>query len=316
MSPLLETYFYDGIKESRPGLDYRVPPDTFTLGVTKPTSANTGPRIPEIQLKNYAGSFTNVPDDKPVSGLAITGQISMLQSDVTYRDNLILMGAAPSPGTTYTAIAANNSALPNNILVEFCEIRPSVKTVDHYGVQGRGFTLYRCEITGVVDGVVAHGTTSLQGVVSIQGSFIHGLAHYEVDPRQSGTPSHDDGIQVEGALDIEIIGNTIWGGYTSAILVTQNVLNPNNYVKVLITDNWLDQENPIGGAVVNVSEKSRGPINNFTLARNKFGRTGSGFRVIMPSTTRLASTSYVPLTGVDANVYEDTGLPITITNGG
>lgn len=312
---ILQTWFFDGQFEKRPGAPNRIAPDSFTLRITKPTSANTGPRIAESSLANYAGSFTNATSAKPITGLAITGQIDANANNIKFSDSLILMGANPDPGTTYLGIKATNAAMPSGMTFEFCEIRPSVQTVDHYGIQGRGFTLYRCEITGVVDGAVVHGTTTTQGAVSIQGCFIHGLAHYEVDPRQSGTPSHDDGIQVEGALDFEAIGNTILGGYTSAILITQNVAHPDNYIRVTIEDNWLDQENPVGGAVVNISEKDRGPINNLTIAGNRFGRTGSGFRMIMPSTTRLAATTIIPTSGPRANVYEDNGAVVAITNG-
>lgn len=308
----LDTWFFDGTVEKRPGAPNKIPPDAFQLRITKPSAANTGPRIPEINLVNYAGSFSNAPaGGPPISGLAITGQINATNPNVTFQDCLVKMGANSNPGTTYLGIKANNASQPTGLRFEFCEIRPSVQSVDHYGIQGRGFVLYRCEISGVVDGGVLHGSGT-NGTASVQGCFIHGLAHYDVDPRQSGTPSHDDGLQIEGLLDVEVIGNTILGGYTSAILVTQNV---GTFARVSIEDNWLDQEHPAGGAVVNVSEKSLGPINNFTLARNKFGRTGTGYRIIMPSTTRLASTSYVPLTGPDANVYENDGTPVTITNG-
>jgi hypothetical protein len=301
--------------EKRPGLPDKAATDNFLLRVTKPTSANTGPRIAEASLTNYAGSFSNAAAGSKISGLAITGQINALNPNVTYSDCLVKMGANPNPGTTYLGIKANNASLATGLRFEHCEIRPSVNSVDHYGIQGRGFTLYRCEITGVVDGVVAHGTSTFMGAVSLQGNFIHDLRHFKNDPRQTTEPegdSHDDGGQIEGKLDIEIIGNTIWGGYTSAILVTQNV---GTYERVAIEDNWLDQENPIGGSVVNISEKGLGPINNLSLIRNKFGRTGTGFRIIMPSTTRLAATSNIPTSGPDANVYEDNGAFVSITNG-
>lgn len=298
--------------------------EIWVPGLVKPGSApgTVGPKTAEINMANYSGSFSNVSDGQVIENLIISHNVSMTSSNATLR-NCKILNKKPSDyvasvaGQTPKVILAVKclTAGVSNILIEDCIIDVPVaeRTFDHYGVQGRGFTLRRTEITGVVDGVVAHGNTSVQGDVVIEGCYIHGLQRYEYDPRQTDG-SHNDGIQVEGALGIKIVGNTILGGYTSAILVTQNVAHPDDYKFVTITDNWLDLE-AYGGSVVNVAEKDRGAIDNYTLARNKIGRIAYDLGrplILTASLTKSASTTYMPTTGPDANVFEDDGTSVPL----
>lgn len=286
-------------------------------GVVRPSAANTGPITAEAELANYAGSFTNMKPGDVITGLAITGGVTFTQSNVTLRDSLILnqrrAGYAPSvAGETPTVMLAVNAlqAGVTGCVVEDVAIRvpEADRTFDTYGIQGRNITVRRTEIAGVVDGIVAHGTTAVRGYVDVEGCFIHDLEHYASDPRQVDG-SHNDGIQAQGALSrLRIVGNTILGGYTSAILITQDVAHPDGYDEVTVTDNWLDMEHPDGGSVVNVADKGVGPVEGYTLARNKFGRSSpTRPRILTSDLTKAAATTYMPTSGANANVFWDNG---------
>lgn len=274
--------------------------DLFTLYVTEPTAANTGFRIPEANLTNYAGSLTNVKAGETVSGLAITGNVEPYNSGGTYRDCLILMGASPfATGIEYPAIRGLRAGVTDN-LFEFCTVAPSVQTVDIYGPQGGGFTLRRCDVSGVVDGLHINGLSSGEvKFVRAEGCYIHDLVSYTVDPRQGGGHSHNDGIQAAGYLDLEVVGSAIHGGFTSAILLQQGL---GTYTKALIDRNWLYGD-PTGGACLNITENGRGPINNLSVTGNRFGGKTTS---LVPTTTYNAAT-----TVFSGNVDMTTGQPIS-----
>lgn len=291
--------------------------EQWVPGLVKPTEANTGPAN-EGSLANYAGSFTNAKPGDVIKDLIVRDGIVLNQSNVTVRNCLVLNSRrstyTPSvPGQTPTVMLGISclTAGVTGLVVEDTAIRvpPAERTFDTYGVQGRNVTLRRCEIAGVVDGVVAHGSTTVRGYYTMEGCYIHDLPHYSYDPRQTDG-SHNDGNQLEGALTVvRIVGNTILGGYTSAILITQNVAHPDDYDRITITDNWLDLEG-FGGSVVNLTEKGRGVVSNYTLARNKFGRVAwnQGRPLILTDAlTKAAGTTYMPTTGPNANVFEAVG---------
>jgi hypothetical protein len=291
-------------------------------GRAKPSTQNTGPVTPEVNLKNYAGSFTNAQPGDTIQGLIVERGIVLNQTGVKVRDTLILNTPPPGyvptqPGDPLKVLLGIHAltAGVSDLVVEDVAIRTPVgsRNYDQYGVQGRNIVLRRTEITGVVDAVVAHGTTTQQGTLDAEGCYLHGLTRFLDDPRQTDG-SHSDGIQAEGALSrLRVVGNTILGGYTSAILITQNVAHPDDYGEVTVTDNWLDMEVD-GGAVVNLAEKGRGAVANYTLARNRFGRRylATAPRILTDTATKNASTTYMPTTGPDANVYEDNGAPVTL----
>lgn len=289
----------------------------WVAGLARPTEANTGPVTAEVNLANYAGSFTNMQPGDTITGLAISEGFVFTQSNVTLRDCLILNqrrpGYTPSVAGQTPTVMLGISCLTAGVtgcLIEDVAVRvpQAERTFDTYGIQGRNFTVRRTEIAGVVDGIVAHGTTTVQGYATIEGCYVHDLPHYAVDPRQSDG-SHNDAIQAEGALsELRIVGNTLLGGYTSAILITQNVAHPDDYGSVTVTDNWLDMEWPDGGSVVNMDEKGRGAIANYTLARNRFGVSSpSRPRILTDTLTKAAATTYMPTSGPDVNTFWTTG---------
>lgn len=284
----------------------------FVRGVTIAGATNTGPRIPDNALVNYAGSFTNATPGETISGLAITGNFDPNADDVKLVDSVIAMGASPLPaGQTYHGLRANRVGV-TGITLEHVRIAPSTGSVDHYGAQGWAFTLKRCDVSGVVDAVVAHGNSGFRGgIVEVLDSYLHDLAHYPVDPRQSGGPSHGDCVQAPGGSALRILGSTLEGGFTSAVLVKDDL--GYGYPFVTVEDCYLDAGYVGGGSLVNVT----GLVPNLTIRRNRFGRTSpSTHRLLISTASRNASTTVIPTSGPDANRYLDDGSVVPITNGG
>lgn len=297
------------------------PPDTFVSNVTEPTSLNTGPRVADWQLENYAGSLTNVAQGEVIERLAITGQADLNAVGARLVDCKIKVG---DPQSTDTAIkdrpgiiATRSGGIP--LYYDFCEIDPSHFTHDIYGVKGGGFHLNRCHIHGTVDGVMAYGSSTIKKTWSIKDSLINDLRWYSIDPRHGPEGSHCDGCQVQGNCSGEITGSAIFGGVTSAILLTNDV--PGGYDYMRITDNWL-YGHPSLGSTLNVAGAN---IGGLEVKRNRIDKTGrSTYWLLVSSTNRqpekFGCTGTVGnvndwVGGPDANIYMQDGLPVALRNG-
>lgn len=285
-----------------------LPVDNFQQNVTEPNDTNVGPRVKEISLQNYAGTFTNVKDNEPIKRLIIPGSIDLGASKNAHvEDCIVLGGPAPVAGTTYPLIKALNGNL--NTVIEFTEIRPSHPSVDVYGVQGGDITFRRSKVTGVVDAFSINGSSSAGArhkIVVIEDSLIKDLPFYASDPRQVDG-SHNDGIQGAGVLDLTVRGTAIHGGVTSCILLQKN---QGIYTKALVEYCWL-YGHPTSGSTFNTSEDGRGPIENLTFRYSKVDRNGKAPRILIASATLAAGT-----TDIHDIVFMDDGSPVPINNGG
>lgn len=296
-----------------PDIDLAAAPPTgdgFLLGTTQPVgrtvdavNGNAGCRKPDAQLAPYDGSITNNPTPgKPITGLLITGIVDPTASGLWLQDCVIAMGASTAPtGSEYPAWRGYRPAVTDG-LAEFCTVRPSVRTVEHYGPCGAGFTWRRCDITGVVDGFHVNGINGVTMKARLEGSHVHDLPTYAVDPRQGGGVSHNDGVQAFGLLELDLVGNRVDGGQTSAVLIQQQ---SGAYRRVLVDSNWLYGKQDAGTSALNASENGRGPINNFTVTNNRFG--GKTYSQL-PGTTIDA-----PTTVIAGNTNLVTGAPMTFT---
>lgn len=325
-------------------------PDTFVLGTTEPNASNTGSRIADINLSNYAGSFTNLQPGETVRGLAITGVITMSTGDGpgVFEDCLIQYGKPPvwppSTSSVNTYRGASAFGAHNGLTFNFCEFRPTGTPTggpgdadtgptpgtylswDTYGIQGGDITVYRCHLQKGVDGIVGQGFTGggARRTVRIHGNFIEDLRWYSNDPGKTDG-SHNDGIVGEGNADFEAVGNavnnrTLASGKASCIFINNNV--PGNYAKVYIADNWFYPNEVSLSTAINIGAD---PCNSLTVIRNRIYRntnTNSG-KIYVKSGTRALATTDLGLslggTGTAVvgrcNVYMDNGAPYPISNG-
>ena len=173
---------------------------------------------------------------------------------------------AVSPGTY---AAGQPSAV-----IEDSTVDPAVRSSFINGVQGSNFTLRRVEITGVVDGVHIHGTSTRTdpnaGNVTVQGSWIHDLPHYPYNGGANGVTtadgSHNDGVQFVGGHNVTITGTRIDGAIHNAGIMMAK--DRNDIYTINISNNWLG-----GGAVtINVADKGYTPVQGLVMNNNVFFR--------------------------------------------
>ena len=162
------------------------------------------------------------------------------------------------------------------------------------GIHGKDYELYRCDISGWVDGIGMYDRNCIA-----KGNWVHGLTYWSWDPSHSDG-SHNDGIQVHGGDNFEIVGNSLEGGYkiNACIMVTQDTAPTSN---LTIDQNWLTSAyTPVTSATavgLNVSNSGSGgggaAMTDVTITNNLFSNS-SNFRVnwsaLVDSSTRSAAT--------------------------
>lgn len=208
---------------------------------------------------------------------------------------LLLVAPEPSPAGQPSAVIEDSSFIPRS---------PSWH-VD--GIRGSNFAARRVEVTGTVDGLHIHGTSSRTdpnaGNVVLEASWIHDLTYYPGDPSHSDG-SHNDAVQIVGGRNIRIQGNTFSGSiYNAALQVTQD---RNTVANLTYTGNW-----PDGGACsVNIAHRPYAAIQGLSVTSNKFGRN-SKYRCPM-----IMNKETAQIANVSGNVWEDgkTPLPGVVLN--
>lgn len=296
---------------------------SVTTTTSLPGAANTG--VPDgTSLRVLSTSNKPYPGDY-ISG----GKLIITTANAVYdRWQFDLLVEVRAPGVTFKrslfrGLASNpsNSALllvrtaataagqPSAAVEDssFIPSRPS-NTID--GVRGSNFSLRRVEITKTVDGVMIYGgasrTDPSAGNVSIEGSWIHDLPHYDDDSHVDGT--HNDAVQIGGGHDITITGNRLDGTiYNAGVMITQGL---NDVYNVAITNNQL-----AGGAcTVNVNDKNVPyAIAGLTLSGNVFVRGSSS----ITDCAMIASSATRAIAIANANSWHDGSTPLpTVKNGG
>jgi len=253
-----------------------------------PTATNTG--VPAgTALKVVNGDITVTTPGTVLSGLDIRGLVKISAANVTIK-NSIIRGRADKPG-----ILINNLGGFSNLVITDTELFPTVMSNNNHGIYGYNFTATRLNIHNVIDGIHITGSN-----VTVQKSWIHDHAHYAQDPNHGGTPSHDDGIQVQVGNNIKIDSNRLTGSYSAAVQVTQDRGKVSNFS---FTNNYADG----GHCTVNIAQKTYGPLVGTIIKDNKFGRDTDNYNcaIIVSTTTTIDHAR---------NFFTD-GTPVTIRKG-
>lgn len=270
---------------------------TTTVTVSRPAQvapnqATTG--VPAGTSLTVVNSDVTVTTPGAVlDSLDIHGIVTIKAPDVTIRRSIIRGSATPT-----RQVGLINAFTPGagNYLVEDTTLAPTTESPNFDGMKlSQPGTINRVNISGTVDGISIFGSG-----ITVSRSYIHDLHHFLVDPNQGGTPSHDDGIQIQSGVGNSITQNTIDGGYNSAIMITQDA-GPTSDLS--ITHNWIDG----GGCSLNY--KTDGAYKTGMHADdNTFGHNQrlSGCAIIHNS----AASDLVP-TG---NVWTD-GTPVLAKKG-
>lgn len=298
--------------------------DTLAYGTYKPTASTVGPPA-GTTFTTITGPVTHATPNTTITDTIFNGVPTVNAANITYR-RCVFRGDGVDK--MVKATGSNDFKGARYIDCLFDGTGREGVTVD--AINGSNFTLERCEIRRVGDGV---GITTAHGPTNILGCWIHDSSVFKWAPGTPGMPgysdyrTHNDGIQIHVGANTTIRGNYIGGvrkNYSktdpaqdpsipdsaddfdnAALLIQQEVDNTagNKIRNLLIEDNWLHG----GAATLNLGYKHGNALNdNVTIRNNRFPRRitpGGGFYI-------YRSTSTTPtMTG---NVYDDDGTATTV----
>jgi len=259
---------------------------TGAVGSYVPDASTTG--VPSgVVLKKYDGDLTISTPGAVIDGLDINGFVKVTAPNVTIK-NSIIRGKA----TTKTAPLLTSASSTASVTIQDSELFAQVPSGWIDGIRGYNITAKRVNIHDVIDAMHIYGDN-----VTLEASYLHDNVHFESDPNQGGTPSHDDSIQIQKGNNIRIVGNNISGAFNTGVQFTQDQGIVSN---VTVDKNKLDG----GGCTINLAEKGKGAFQGVKITNNTFGRTTkiANCAIISPITTTLATSNNVFVDGLTAAV--------------
>jgi hypothetical protein len=252
----------------------------------QPSRGNTG--VPAgTRLTRHYGDITVTRPGTVIDSLDVHGFITVRAANVVIKNSIIRGGTA----TNYRGVITNYGF--SNLVVQDSEIIPAHPTVYQDGVKGSNFTLRRVYITGNVDSVKIQGSN-----VTIESSLLENTTYYLHDPAQGGGPSHNDNVQIQGGINIRIIGNTIRRATNFAILGSADIADTPG---LLVSGNWLDG----GHCTVKIQELNGRQLSGAQILNNKFGPN----RVVQSCPIVAVIGTGVSASG---NIRQSNGAPVEI----
>lgn len=295
------------------------PEDPFELGITEPNDNNTGFRVPEINLQNYAGDITNVNNGDLIKELAITGRCNPPPTvTATMRDCLMLgQTQAQATGTNYYDIGAHTQTVTSGagmFTYEFVEIRAMLPSYKNNGWKGGNVFLYRCKGSGLTDFLSPHGHGNLQvsKIFKAHGCFAKDFVT-SVEPVENQTDliTHNDFCQCQSRLSVlEIIGcanDTANRPRTSWLLLQKN--QGGIYGIVKIQKNWMRGAEGTGSTINVPPNMLASDFQEFHFSENRVSTTGKTPRALISSSVRTGHAATI-----FGNIEMETGNPLTINN--
>jgi hypothetical protein len=251
-----------------------------------PDATTTG--VPAgVALTTYNGDLTISTAGAVIDGLDVHGFVKVTAPNVTIK-NTIIRGKA----TTKTAPLLTSATAGASVTIQDSELFAAVPSGWIDGIRGYNITAKRVNIHDVIDAMHIYGDN-----VSLEASYLHDNVHFQSDPNQGGTPSHDDSIQIQKGNNIRIVGNNISGAFNTGVQVTQDQGVVSN---VTIDKNTMDG----GGCTINLAEKGKGAFQGMKVTNNTFGRTTkiANCAIISPVTTTVSTSNNFFVDGVVATV--------------
>jgi hypothetical protein len=259
----------------------------------RPGPTNTGV-TPGTHLTRRDGNLIITTAGATYNGLDIHGFVTVRAPNVTITNSIIRGGVESA---TNVGIVTNVSTNGTNFVLTDSELVPEFPSVYIDGIKGWNYTLNRVNIHGTVDTAKVFGDNA-----TIENSWLHDTVYYDHDPYQGGGHTHNDGVQVLSGTNIHIQHNTITGAYNAAMQVTQGHGAVNG---LWFTGNWADG----GGCTVNLNNSPMPTMGPVTVSDNRFGHDtrNANCPIIATQATQLTATG---------NVWDDTGAPVAVRNGG
>ncbi len=259
----------------------------------KPSSGNTGVPAGTV-LTVYQGDMSVTAAGAVIQGLDIRGYVNIRASDVTIK-NCVIRGPLVAPSSGSHAMVQQFNPVNTNLLVQDCTLVAQSPNNWTVGIQGSNYTMRRCNISYVVDGADASGL----GNVLVDSCYIHDGAYFSPSSTNGDNQTHDDGAQISNGNNIVYSNNFITGFNMSCFMVGQD---QGPIIGLKFLNNWLDG----GTATINLATKNY-PKLSVVITGNRFGRS-------LPTTYQILAYG-ADTTKISGNVWDDTGLPITVSGG-
>jgi hypothetical protein len=305
------------------------------VGTYRPGPGTTGPR-PGVTLVRFDGKYTVSTPNALVENLDIYGQLHFTSNatNPVVRNCIVRGPGSAAYGSNMAAISSSSASLRGAVIEDTRIDLTGRENAWVDGIRGSDFTMRRSEITRTVDGLSLVGPA---GNVTLEASWIHdgfytewtaGDAHF---PNQSDHRTHGDAVQFHRGKNITLRGNSFGGKRgvggigtddplviaakdagddyeNSCIMFKQEVssLLVDRIENALVELNWFEG----GAASLNIAVARSNFYAGSTFQDNRFCRkqpdVWGGYYIMRTSTTQAV---------IRRNVFDDTGLPVTITNG-
>lgn len=286
---------------------------TFSLGITQPTTSNTGYLGDEDDLTADSG-IKYLASDTVYENKLLSGRIVCQGHDITIRNCVIEMQSSASTINAIVSWVSGNTG----ILIQNVTIRCAEENRSYFigaGIHGSGFTAERVKISGTTDGIMLAGVNQ-RSYGYVYGCHISDMPHYDYDGGAHVDGSHNDAIQIEGNMtDVIVRGNTLGTGYTSCVIVTQNLGSYD--AGPWFDSNWFEIDDASFGTMLNLAKTSMTSYAGFKVTGNRFPTGTSPARMFILATylSAMSSAGGITATGAGKNVYDNGTSPVTVYNG-
>ena len=317
------------IKGGRPSEDAI---DTFILGTTKPTSANTGLNVEGISpasLTTVNGNVTHAVNDTVYENIRFTGYVNVTGKRITYKN--CWFNASNLADTALVRCMNSNTEA---IRFENCLFQPSgfgtnAENALENCIFGHDFILLRCELSGGIDLIGLYSGVALSTParnIQVLGCYMHDMTYFSPDSGHADNQTHNDGFQIHGGVhDFLLYGTRVDGTLNPSVgqasdppvtvdgqhisgnkqypwLVSMScfMLTPANTTAGV--NNFVVDSNWLGGGIV-VFNWSRSDATNVRIVNNRWTRGsfyGDEFTILMKAAQPATITG---------NYYENTLAP-------
>jgi hypothetical protein len=270
--------------------------DTFVLGTTLPTTANTGLLAgwTKDSLTPWTGGFTFTTANTTYKNYYFNSQVTVQAANVRFENCWFACNVNP------TSVVGCVKCNGTGTYLYRCHMQPQTPHDYTNGIIGYNYTAERCRIEGGSDSINT-GSTGAPLNIKIYGCLTD--HQYFTRPDVLGRPegSHQDCIQIAGGSNVDIWGNAFRGYIDSTVLSGAFDGRTNSTGDQFWQDGWAagDHDHPIHGAAgmqitqdrsvvsnvrfrenwcyggatcVNVAESNKGAVQGLEISGNRFSR--------------------------------------------
>jgi hypothetical protein len=322
-----------------------------TYSVTVPVTATVDRSTLVYGTYEPLGGYTaGLVDPNPVGGWTVMGNgvsVNLNTPNAVYTNvifngtivvgalgieahNCKLLGPSnPSPTGTSQMVRGTGAApvTPGLGGIKFvdCLMDPQVQSWWSYSATGGWFTMERCELRNLVDGIAIGAPTTVDQPTNVLGCHIHDATYFSWTPPggdgHSDGHTHNDGIQIGKGKGITIRGNKIGGPASttsdpndghdypgSGIIIGQAGSNTAaDKIEYVVVD-----KNYFEGSVcdVNLNRAFGNSLDTVQVTNNQHapGKPAGTYYIIKPNAPYFGGV-------VSGNVYQGTSTPVPITRG-